>query len=92
MSHDAINSWVKNAKNEHSTPVAAGKQGVKVVRAPQQTKGNLIMQVAEAIRPHLMKMFEGVRDAEGFVMQPARVRGIALNVAQGIVNQQDIKG
>lgn len=90
MSHDAISSWVENAKN--GIPALAGTQGVRVIRATPQSRGNLIMEIAEKLRPHLLKMFEGVRDDEGLLLQPARVRGIALNMAQSIVQKQDVKG
>ena len=89
MSHDAINNWVANAKSADKAG-AANPKAIKVVRATQ-SKGNLIMEVAEKLRPHLLKLFEGVRDTEGMLLQPARVRGIALNMAQSIV-QNEAKG
>ena len=49
------------------------------------------MEIAERIRPWLSKMFEGVRDENGMLVQPARVRGIALDVAQRIVQEQNKK-
>ncbi len=50
--------------------------------------GRLIMEIAEKLRPWLTKMFENVRDENGMIVQPARIRGIALNVAQDIINEQ----
>jgi hypothetical protein len=50
--------------------------------------GRLIMEVADKIRPHLMKMFEGVRDENEMIVQPARVRAVALNLAQSIVKEE----
>ena len=90
MSHDAINSWVNNAKKP--IPAAAKSAAIQVVtRAQEQTRGNLIIDIAEKIRPYLMKMFEGVRDENGMLLQQANVRGIALNVAQSIAKEQEIK-
>jgi hypothetical protein len=88
MSNDAINSWVGKAKN---TPAAASAKNteVKVIkRAVPEPRGNIIMDVAEKIRPFLLKMFEGVRDESGMLLQPAHIRGIALNMAQNIVKEQ----
>jgi len=86
MSHDAINSWVNKAKNTpHHAAVAAG--GIMVIQHVQ-SHGNLIMEIAEKIRPHLQKMFMGGRDNEGMLIQPAHIRGIALDVAQEIAKRQ----
>lgn len=60
------------------------------IRKPIQTTGNLIMSIAEAIRPWLMKMFEGARDENGMLVQPARVRAISLNVAQRLVKENKL--
>jgi hypothetical protein len=86
MSHDAINSWVEKAKSEEDNTDAAPRQ-VQVVRRPEaRGKGNVIMEVAEKLRPWIMKMLEGARDRSGMLVQPATVRAIALNVAQDILN------
>ena len=87
MSPDAINSWIEKAKHADGTAKPAG---IQVVRRAE-TRGNVIMEIADKIRPYLAKMFEGVRDEEGMLLQPAHIRGIALNVAQGIVNKQQHK-
>ena len=89
MSHEAIDNWIERAKSGDKKMSKASK--VKVIKREQQTKGNMIMDIAEKIRPWLSKMFEGVRDENGMVVQPARVRGIALNMAQHIVHQQEQK-
>ncbi|MEK6746028.1 MAG: hypothetical protein ABL867_10120 [Rickettsiales bacterium] len=93
MSHDAINSWVNGAKAaKPDLSNAAKSAAIQVVRRTQaQARGNLIMDIAERIRPHLLKMFDGVRDENGMLMQPAHVRGIALNMAQKIAKEQEIK-
>ncbi len=94
MSHDAINSWVNKAKN---APVAASmavpqNSGIQVIRREEpQSRGNKIMEIAEKLRPWFIKMFEGVRDDEGMLLQPAHIRGMALNVAQTIVKDQEKK-
>ena len=49
------------------------------------------MDIADKIWPSLMKLFSGVRDENGMLMQPAHVRGIALNVAQDLVNNNEKK-
>lgn len=89
MSNDAINSWVGKAKTPAA--VAAKKGGVTIIKREVQSRGNVIMEVAEKIRPFLLKMFEGVRDEAGMLLQPAHIRGIALNMAQNIVKEQEDK-
>jgi hypothetical protein len=87
MSHDNINSWVEKAKQmEALVPETEGVQVIRRVAMPN--RGNLIMQVADKIYPWLMEMFQGIRDENGMLPQPARVRGIALNVAQDIIKRQ----
>lgn len=87
MSHDTINSWVSKAKVP-AAPVVS-KSAVKVIRREVQTRGNLIMEVAEKIRPALQKLFDGVRGGDGMLLQPAHIRGMALNMAQNIVKEQE---
>ena len=89
MSHDAINSWVDKAK----MPVApvVPQAAVKVIKREVQSHGNLIMEIAEKIRPVLAKMFEGAHDDEGMLLQPAHIRGFALNMAQNLIKKQEDK-
>ena len=90
MSHDAINTWVDKAKN--TIPASVGAAAIQVVKRSQaESRGNSIMAIAEKIRPFLLKMFEGVRDEHGMLLQQAHVRGIALNMAQNIVKEQENK-
>jgi len=89
MTNDAIDSWIKNAKS--GTLSAPVTPGVKVIKRVPKSKGNIIMEMAEKIRPWLMKMFEGVRDENGMLLQPAHIRGIALNVAQSIIKEEENK-
>jgi hypothetical protein len=91
MSHDAINSWVRKAKSKEFQE-AVIKRGVQKkistkngLRGDElRSNGSFIMEIAEKIRPHLQRMFAGVRDENGMILQPAHIRGIALNVAQDI--------
>ncbi len=87
MASDNISSWVAKAK-EGVVPPPVAASSVKVIKR-EQTRGNIIMDIAEKIYPWFLKMFDGVRDENGMVMQPAHVRGIALNVAQSIIKEQE---
>ena len=89
MSHDAINTWVENARNGRDENGGAGEQdGVRVVRhSIMPNKGNLILAIAEKLRPWLMQKLDGVRDKKGMLVQPSTVRALALNVAQDIVKE-----
>ena len=88
MSHDAISSWVENAKNGSRSPSDAPRQGVQVVRAtPQPNKGNIILELADKLLPSISRMLTGVRDDNGLLLQPAHIRAITLDVAQRLVKQ-----
>lgn len=88
MSQDVISNWVEKAKMADTA--AASPSGVRVIRREEtQNRGKIIMDIAEKLRPWLTKMFEGVRDENGMLVQPARIRGIALNVAQNLVKEQE---
>lgn len=52
-----------------------------------QTEGSKIMKIAEAIRPQLVEIFKNAKNSEGLPVQPATIRGIALNVAQNLVKK-----
>lgn len=93
MSNDAINTWIEKAEESATAKSAhAEKTDLKVVqRSSPRTRGNVIMDIAEKIRPILAKLFEGARDENGMLVQPARVRAIALNVAQDIIKEQEQK-
>lgn len=59
------------------------KNGRKGVATPAYVaKGARIMQIADVLRPRLMEKLSGCRDENGMPVQPARIRGIALIVAQ----------
>ena len=88
MSQDVISNWVEKAKMADTA--TASPSGVRVIRREEtQNRGKIIMDIAEKLRPWLTKMFEGVRDENGMLVQPARIRGIALNVAQNLVKEQE---
>lgn len=93
MTNDAINNWIEQAKQPKgnfvvgNNPNAQRPQVIKRVETDQ--RGKLIMLIADAIRPVLAKFLDGKRDHSGLPFQPAHVRGIALNIAQGMVKQQD---
>lgn len=92
MNDDNISEWAQRAKaNEGSTSTGdAAKPSVKVIRKePTHNRGALIMAVAEALRPHLTKLFEGSRDDDDMLTQPAHVRAFALNMAQRMVHAKE---
>jgi hypothetical protein len=92
MSNDAINNWVEKAKSHTENGADNRAGGVQVIkRAVPMTKGNIIMEVAEKLRPWLTTLFANVRDEHGMLVQPAKVRAIALNAAQDIVRKQEEK-
>lgn len=62
-----------------------GKKPSSTVEQKFQTRGALIMELAELLRPALMQRLQGCRDENGMIVQPARVRGIALIIAQEMV-------
>lgn len=87
MSHDAIASWVEKAKaGDADLPSAV--RAKPAINDEYKTRGGTIIEIAEKIRPWLAQMFEGVRDENGMLVQPARIRGIALNVAQSLTKDK----
>lgn len=88
MNEQGINEWVTNARTAEANEGAAVRS-VKVVRNKPHNRGAIIMAVADALRPHLNKLFEGSRDDEGMLAQPAHIRAYALNMAQYMVQQKE---
>ncbi len=74
----------------YSGQAAAGKNAVKQKVAPQTT-GAKIMHLADMIHPALMKKLQGCRDENGMPVQPARVRGLSLIIAQNLIKAQETK-
>jgi hypothetical protein len=88
MSNDVISNWLEKAKSAvDATPEIRGVQVIR--REEPRNNGMNIMDIAERIRPWLMKMFEGVRDENNMLVQPARVHGMALNLAQGLIKEEE---
>ena len=88
MPNETISHWVNKAKN-NPVPQPAS-EGVTVVRrAVPMTRGQMIMDVADKLWPGLMDLFKDVRDKSGLLLQPAHVRGIALNMAQDLIQKHD---
>jgi len=90
MSHEAINNWVLEAKDKQKK-LAKKTSEIEIIMRGEEIRNNgtVIMEISDKIRPFLQKLFTGVRDENGMLLQPAHVRGIALNVAQCIVKKQD---
>lgn len=81
MTHELMSEWVQKAKNGANAATVTEQKKKKAI----PTKGNIILEIAEKLRPLITKLFEGKHDANGMLVQPAHVRGIALNVAQELV-------
>ncbi|MDX1974451.1 MAG: hypothetical protein SFT92_02120 [Rickettsiales bacterium] len=88
MSQEVISEWVAKAKHAEKNPAPAVKR--QAPKAPP-SKGNIIMELAERLRPWIAKMFDGQHSNEGMLIQPAHIRAISLNVAQAIVQQNKYK-
>lgn len=92
MNEQNMGSWVSNAKAHNSA--SANAHPVQVIRrnAPKAnvvpSVGNIIMEVAEKLRPIIARTLQGVRNDEGTILQPAHIRGIALDMAEGLVKKQ----
>ena len=52
-----------------------------------QTEGSKIMQLAEVLRPYIAEWLKDHRNSEGLAVQPATIRGVALNTAQTLIKQ-----
>ena len=93
MDKDAIQTWIDRAKTQEAQPAAETKaaSGCIVIRAEKKSHGNLIMELSEMIRPWIAEMFRDVRDENGMLVQPGRVRAISLTVAQDLVKQDEMK-
>lgn len=82
MNDDNIQHWVDRAKILEEMPQPVN--GVRVIRnnAPAKSKGQMIMEIANLLLPDFQKLLSGKRDRDGLVLQPAHIRGIALNYAE----------
>lgn len=59
--------------------------GAAQAKKAPQTTGQLIMQIAEMLRPRIAEYLKNARDENGMPVQPARIRGISLIIAQELV-------
>jgi hypothetical protein len=89
MSNETIGHWVEKAKAAPSSTDSAKGSTVTVIRRAPPSKGQVIMDMAEKLMPGLTDLLKGVRDNTGMLLQPAHVRGIALNMAQGLIKYRD---
>jgi hypothetical protein len=91
MTRDPINSWIEQIAGSNPMNAAGGDaSGVQVIhRKHRPVQGNIIVDVAEKIRPIMMKMFAGAKDENGVVLQPARIRAMALDMAQWMVKKYE---
>jgi len=89
MSNESIGDWVQKAKSAPNSPDSVKGNTVTVIRRTPLSKGQVIMDMAEKLIPGLTDLFKGVRDNTGMLLQPAHVRGIALNMAQGLIKYRD---
>lgn len=90
MTKEPINSWVEKAKSGSLAADVQENSGVKVVRREATpSRGNRIMELADKLWPGLLELFEGVRDNSGMLLQPAHIRGIALNMAQDLIKKRE---
>jgi hypothetical protein len=88
MEKDPINSWMeKAAELRHAAEFTTSEVQVIQRKHKPVPQGNVIVDLAEKLRPILLKRYKNVRDENGQLMQPARVRGIALNLAQYLVKE-----
>jgi hypothetical protein len=88
MARDSIHHWIEKAKSLTDGPAEMPNKNMRAPKTPHKTDGNVIMEIADKLRPWLGKIFENVRDENGMLVQPSRIRAIALNVAQDIVRKQ----
>ena len=86
MANEMMSNWGETAGGMFASPKTPN---LKTGKQAQKSKGNIIMEVAEMLRPWLMQKLEGMRDKNGMVAQPAHIRGIALNIAQRLLNEQE---
>jgi len=87
MEQEPIDSWLeKMAEVKHTaTPIPASEVQVIQRRHKPVPQGNVIVDLAEKLRPILLKMYSGVRDENEQLVQPARIRALSLNLAQRLV-------
>ena len=90
MVEDTIGNWVNKAKASDANEDSSSDSRIKVIRREvTSSRGGMIMEIAEKLRPILLKFFNGVRDENGALYQPAHIRGYALNMAQDMLKEYE---
>ncbi len=87
MNEDNLNHWIDRAKINESLPKSAS--GVQVIKHVTKSRGQIIMEISEKILPIMQSFFNGKRDNSGILLQPAHIRGIALNYAEYLVKAKE---
>lgn len=88
MSNEATKKWV--GKTGHGDAVRV-KKSSSASSNIVMSKGAMIMEMADRMWPHLSEMLTGVRNDKGLLVQPAHIRGMALNIAQDLMNKHEAK-
>lgn len=57
----------------------------------KKTRGQKIMELAEILLPKLREFLTGVRDQDGLLLHPARVRAISIQVSQNMITTYEGK-
>ena len=91
MPNETIGNWVEKAKANAATHSDSTGTVNVVRRAAAPTTGQMIMDMADKLWPGLMDLLKGAHDGSGLLLQPAHVRGIALNMAQTLVKKNETK-
>lgn len=88
MNEETLNGWVEKAKANASGADATVTSGVKVIRNETKSRGTVIMALADVLRPHISKWFDGKYNDEGMLIQPAHVRGFCIEMAERLYKQR----
>ncbi len=87
MNEDNLNHWIDRAKINESLPKPPS--AVQVIKHVTKSRGQIIMEISEKILPIMQNFFNGKRDNSGILLQPAHIRGIALNYAEYLVKAKE---
>jgi hypothetical protein len=86
--NDNINEWVGRARANENESAESQPKSVKVIRKESvPSRGQLIMQIADKLLPHLTQWFHGKYNDEGMLIQNSHVRGFAIDMAEGLVKK-----
>jgi hypothetical protein len=67
-------------------PEAPGDSKPRV--EPERSQSFAIMDLADKLRPGLARMFEGTHGDNNEPLRPSSIRGIALRLAEGLLEQR----